>query len=77
MPGSNTVIADLMSGQYSGPQRVVAFNTADRWAQDVSKDVVRELRRRADLVCEDLSSAIEDFVNRYAGRGRQPTPRLA
>jgi hypothetical protein len=26
-----TVIADLMSGQYSDPLRVVAFNTAERW----------------------------------------------
>jgi hypothetical protein len=72
-----TVIADLMSGQYSDPQRVVAFNTAERWAQDVSEDVARELRRRADLACEDLSSAVEDFVSRYTGRERQLTLRLA
>jgi len=26
-----TVITDLMSGQYSDPVRVVAFNTAEHW----------------------------------------------
>ena len=26
-----------MSGQFNDPLRVVAFNTAERWAQDVSK----------------------------------------
>jgi hypothetical protein len=31
-----TVITDLMSGQYSDPVRVVAFNTAENWAEDVS-----------------------------------------
>jgi hypothetical protein len=28
-----TTITDLMSGQFSDPVRVVAFNTAERWAK--------------------------------------------
>lgn len=72
-----TVIADLMSGQYSDPDRVVAFNTAECWAQDVSDDVAREIRRRADLAYEDVSSTVEDFVIRHAGRERQLSLRLA
>ncbi len=72
-----TVITDLMSGQYSNPQRVIAFNIAERWSQDVSEDVARELRRRGDLDYEDLSSSIEDFVERYTRRQRQLTLRLA
>jgi hypothetical protein len=31
-----TVIQDLLSGQYSNPIRVIAFNTAERWSEDVS-----------------------------------------
>jgi hypothetical protein len=27
-----TVIQDLLTGQYSNPIRVVAFNTAERWS---------------------------------------------
>jgi hypothetical protein len=72
-----TVIADLMSGQYNDPQRVVAFNTYEHWADDVSEDVAREIRRRADARYEDLSSSIEDFVVRHAGRERQLNLRLA
>jgi hypothetical protein len=36
------VISDLMSGQYRNPVRVVAFNTTERWSEDVSGDVVRD-----------------------------------
>jgi hypothetical protein len=71
-----TVIADLVSGQYNDPIRVVAFNTAERWAEDVSEDVAREIRRRADLANEDLSSAVESFVERHSRRELQLTLRL-
>jgi hypothetical protein len=72
-----TVISDLMSGQYNDPQRIVAFNTCEHWAEDVSEDVAREIRRRADLAYQDVSSLIEDFVVRHAGRERQLNLRLA
>ena len=38
-----TIINDLMSGQYSDPIRVVAFNTGEHWAEDDSEDVAREI----------------------------------
>jgi hypothetical protein len=38
-----TTIADLISGQYDNPVRVVAFNTAERWSDDVSEDIAREI----------------------------------
>jgi hypothetical protein len=41
-----TVIIDLLDGQYQNPIKVVAFNTAEGWSQDVSEDVAQELRRR-------------------------------
>jgi hypothetical protein len=72
-----SVIKDLMSGQYNDPQRVIAFNTFEHWADDVSEDIAREIRRRADLGHEDVSSSIEDFVVRHAGRERQLNLRLA
>jgi hypothetical protein len=71
-----SVIADLASGQYNDPVRVVAFNTSEHWAEDVSEDVARELRRRADLANEDLSSAVEAFVERHTSRELQLTLRL-
>jgi hypothetical protein len=71
------VIQDLLSGEYSNPIRVVAFNTAERWSEDVSEDVARELRRRCDLQMRELPAAISDFVERHEGPDRrQLTLRL-
>jgi len=73
-----TVIQDLMTGQYSNPIRVVAFNTAERWSEDVSEDVARELRRRCDLQMCDVPAALLDFVERNEGADRrQLTLRFA
>jgi hypothetical protein len=72
-----TVIEDLLSGQYNNPICVVAFNTAERWSEDVSQDVAHELRRRCDLQLRDVPSSIQDFVERQEGVAwRQLTLRL-
>lgn len=72
-----TVIRDLMSGQYNAPQRAIAFNTFEHWADDVSEDIAREMRRRADAAHEDFSSSIDDFVVRHAGKEQQLNLRFA
>jgi hypothetical protein len=72
-----TVIVDLLDGQYQNPIKVVAFNTAEGWSQDVSEDVAQELRRRCDLQLSDVPSAIQDFVERHDRPDRQLTLRLA
>jgi hypothetical protein len=64
------VILDLLAGQYKSPVRVVAFNTAEHWSQDVSADVAHELRRRCDLRQVDIPFGLQDFVDRYEGRYR-------
>ena len=56
-----TVLQDLLTDQYSHPIRVVAFNTAERWSEDVSEDVAHELRRRCDLQMRELPSTISDL----------------
>ena len=60
-----TAIQDLLTGQYNKPIRVIAFNTAERWSEDVSEDIARELRRRCDLQMRELPSTISDFVERH------------
>ena len=64
----DTVIQDLLSGQYNNPARVVAFNTAEHWSQDVSADVAHELRRRCDLQGRDIPFLLQDFTDQYEGR---------
>jgi hypothetical protein len=63
-----TVILDMLGGQYKNPVRVVGFNTAEGWSQDVSADVAQELRQRCDLQMRDIPLGLQDFVDRYEGR---------
>jgi hypothetical protein len=66
-----TVIQDLLEGQYSNPVRVIGFNPAEGWSQDVSEHVAQELRRRSDLQLTDVPSSIQDFVERHERYDRQ------
>jgi hypothetical protein len=72
-----TVIADLISGQFNDPLRVVAFNTLEHWAQDVSKDIAREIQSRCDIDGHDVPETLRDFVDSHAGPDRQLALRLA
>jgi uncharacterized membrane protein len=65
-----TVIQDLLTGQYTNPIRVIAFNTAERWSEDVSHEVAHELRRRCDLQMRDVPFYLQDFTDRHEGRYR-------
>ena len=42
-----TLIRRLMEDQYSHPVRIVAFNTAEGWARDVTEDIARAVLDRA------------------------------
>ena len=61
-----TVLADLLSGQYERPLRIVAFNTAEGWARDVSAEIAQEVLARAGERDHALSRAVCDFVERAA-----------
>jgi hypothetical protein len=62
------VIMDVLEGQYKNPVRVIGFNTAEGWSQDVSADVAQELRGRCDLQLRDVPFYLEEFVERHEGR---------
>jgi hypothetical protein len=72
-----TVITDLMSGQFNDPVRVVAFNTLEHWAQDVSRDVALEIQSRCDIDGHDVPETLRDFVDSHASPDRQLGLRLA
>jgi hypothetical protein len=62
------VIMGMLEGQYRNPVRVVGFNTAEGWSQDVSADVAHEVRHRCDLQMRDVPFHLEEFVERHEGR---------
>jgi hypothetical protein len=56
-----TLIRDLVEGQYSKPARVVAFNTAEGWSRDVTTDIADELRRRY-VEFGEVSASVLEFL---------------
>jgi hypothetical protein len=61
------VLRGLMRGEYNNPVRIVAFNTAEGWARDVTTDVAREIRDRGD----ELSPGLRDFIDNELDRARR------
>jgi hypothetical protein len=62
-----TVIDDLLTGQFNKPVRIVAFNTAEGWARDVSEDVAWEVVQRARNAGTRLTESTFDFVAFHIG----------
>jgi hypothetical protein len=60
-----TVIDDLITGQFNNPVRVVAFNTSEGWSRDVSEDVAREVLRRVAGRVRPLAAHSRKFVETY------------
>jgi hypothetical protein len=71
------IIADLISGQFNDPVRVVAFNTLEHWSEDVTEYIAFEIRTRCDIEGVAVPEHIRDFVASYTGPDRQLTLRLA
>jgi hypothetical protein len=56
-----TLIRDLVEGQYKRPVRIVAFNIAEGWSRDVTMDIADELRRR-HVDFGEVPDAVYDFM---------------
>jgi hypothetical protein len=67
----------LLTGQFSNPVRVVAFNTLEHWAKDVSAEIAGEIQTRCDIEGNDVPEHIRDFVEGHIERTRQLSLRLA
>jgi hypothetical protein len=62
------VISDLLSGQFNCPIRIMAFNTLEHWATDLSRDVAVEIQSRSDMDGLPVPEHLRDFVDRNAGQ---------
>jgi hypothetical protein len=71
-----TIVGDLLSGQYNSPVRVVAFNTLEHWSEDVSSDVAAEIQMRCDIDGVPVPDHLTDFVQTHIHPVRQLTLRL-
>ena len=56
-----TVIRNLLSGEFNNPVRVIAFNTAEGRSRDVTIDIADEVRRRL-AAHNEISEALLAFL---------------
>jgi hypothetical protein len=73
-----TVIRDLLCGQYTNPVRVVVISPVEGWSRDVSADIAREVAARSWGECQPLPSGTKWFVEHHLGErvgpfGKKPT----
>jgi hypothetical protein len=71
-----TVFRALLEGQYNAPVRVIAFNIAEGWSRDVSREIADELAQLCANDDGDIPADLEDFIERHgSGRpGQLPLP---
>jgi hypothetical protein len=62
-----TIVENILSGQYSRPLRVVAFNTAEGWARDVTEDIACAVLDRAGREHSPIGQAAREFLERALG----------
>src|SRR5262245_7485610 len=61
-----TIVSKIISGEYSNPVRVVAFNIAEGWSRDATEDIARALLDR-EASEGDLSESAKKFVEQVLG----------
>jgi hypothetical protein len=61
-----TIISKIISGEYSNPVRVVAFNIAEGWSRDVTEDIAQAVIDRGRRE-NYFSEVAKKFVERTLG----------
>lgn len=74
-PDLDTVVADLMSGRFHDPVRVVAFNTLEHWSNDISRDVAREIQSRCDCDGSGVPQYLAGFMEIHIAPSRRLRPQ--
>ena len=67
VPDLETIVADLLAGQFHDPIRVVAFNTLEHWSQDISREIAAEIQTLCDIGRARVPEHIGDFVHSHTG----------
>jgi hypothetical protein len=64
-----TLIRDLLDGQYGDPVRIVSFNTAEGWSRVVTTEIAAELQRRwaaGEAIPPSLQHLLEMAIRRLS-----------
>ena len=63
MADRETLIRNLIGGQYENPVRIVCFNTAQGTSRDATTEIAREIKDRAERKGDELSPGLRDFID--------------
>ena len=61
------IVEKILSGQYSQPFRVVAFNILEGWARDVTEDIARAALNKAQSESRPIARVAQEFLERTLG----------
>ena len=67
-----TVIEEMLAGQFNNPVGVIAYNTLEHWTEDVSAQVALEIQARCDMEGQPVPEHVSDFVKSGKGVSRRP-----
>jgi hypothetical protein len=72
----DTMVRNIISGEYRNPLRVVAFNTVEGWSRDVSEDIANEVLDRIYDADATLGVGTKRFIDLHVppGAKRPPAP---
>jgi hypothetical protein len=62
-----TIVENILSGQYFCPLRVVALNTAEGWARDVTEDIAWAVVNLARRENRSIGKSAQEFLERALG----------
>jgi hypothetical protein len=73
-----TMVRNIISGEYRNPLRVVAFNTVEGWSRDVSEDIANEVLDRTCYTDATLGLGTQRFIDSHVtpGAKRPPAPSV-
>jgi hypothetical protein len=74
----DTIVRNMISGEYGDPLRVIAFNTVEAWSRDVSEEIAYDVLDRAYGPDTTLSAGAKRFIDRHVtpGEKRPPAPSV-
>jgi hypothetical protein len=65
--GIETIISNLLAGQFNDPLRVIAISRLENWSKDVSRELAEEIQARCDIEAMPVPEHIRDFVVSHTG----------
>jgi hypothetical protein len=59
----DTVVRFILSGQYTYPVRIVAFNAIEGWSRDATSNIADAVAQRAVDTDLEVSAALQAFID--------------